>query len=171
MIITGKLTAPSDVSTLTAAQSTTDLTKVNLSWPNVTDVDLKGYRIYLGGTAITDVVYGNTYVHTTVASGTLDFSVKAIDTSGNLSTNFTTTTVTVSIPSDYLVTVTTSDIQAIVAESNALSATKLINPRNINGVPFDGTENITVTSVNGIYFRVSGGVLQYSTDNSIWINV
>lgn len=29
---------------------------------------------------------------------------------------------------------------------NAASATKLETPRNINGVPFDGTENITITS-------------------------
>lgn len=180
MIITGKTTAPSDVSTLVAVQSTTDLTKVNLSWPNVTDVDLKGYRVYLSEVAITDVVYGNAYVHTTVTSGDYVFNIKAVDTTGNLSTNFATATVTVSIPSDYLVTITTADIQTIVTESNALSATKLATARNINGVAFDGTADITVTAeanggnsdtVNGIYFRNNSGSLQYSFDNSEWKTV
>ena len=39
-----------------------------------------------------------------------------------------------------------SDISAFILQGNAATATKLATARNINGVAFDGTADITITS-------------------------
>jgi hypothetical protein len=39
-----------------------------------------------------------------------------------------------------------ADISAFILAGNAATATKLVTARNINGVAFDGTQDITITS-------------------------
>jgi hypothetical protein len=41
---------------------------------------------------------------------------------------------------------TISDVSAFILAGNAATATKLATARNINGVAFDGTQNITITT-------------------------
>lgn len=47
----------------------------------------------------------------------------------------------------------------VVWEGNANTATKLATARTINGVPFDGTQNITIEAVQGEFLPLTGGTV------------
>lgn len=47
----------------------------------------------------------------------------------------------------------------VVWEGNANTATKLATARTINGVPFDGTQNITIEAGHGIFLPLTGGTV------------
>lgn len=48
---------------------------------------------------------------------------------------------------------------SIYLNGNALTATKLETARTINGVPFDGTQNITIEAGQGIFLPLTGGTV------------
>lgn len=51
------------------------------------------------------------------------------------------------------------------ADANAVSASKLQAPININGVPFDGTQDVTIPSTSNFIFKVEDGhLILYTTD-------
>ena len=82
--INGKDQPPSDVPSLVAAIDTTDSTKITLSWPAITDIDLRGYRIMEGNTILTPTPITDTrYIYTATSSRQHNFSVVAIDNSSN----------------------------------------------------------------------------------------
>lgn len=55
---------------------------------------------------------------------------------------------------------TISDVSDFILQGNAATATKLATARNINGVAFDGTEDITITSsLAAATTSVIGGVI------------
>lgn len=47
----------------------------------------------------------------------------------------------------------------VVWEGNAKTATKLATARTINGVPFDGTQNITIEAGQGTFLPLTGGTV------------
>lgn len=47
----------------------------------------------------------------------------------------------------------------VVWEGNAKTATKLVTARTINGVPFDGTQNITIEVGQGTFLPLTGGTV------------
>lgn len=47
----------------------------------------------------------------------------------------------------------------VVWEGNAKTATKLVTARTINGVPFDGTQNIVIKSGQGEFLPLTGGTV------------
>lgn len=81
--VTGKDVPPSDVAGLSASLDAADLTKVNLSWPAVHDVDLAGYRIREGTTIIENLAQITSYAYTAIADRLHSFRVTAVDNSGN----------------------------------------------------------------------------------------
>lgn len=82
--VTGKDAPPSDVAALSAAISPSDCTKITLTWPAVTDIDLRGYQLIEGGTVLTPTPISDTqYSYTATQSRDHNFSVRAIDNSGN----------------------------------------------------------------------------------------
>lgn len=103
-VVIGKTAPPSDV---TGLGSTVDATGVRLAWSAVSDVDVREYEIRYGTTAqawsaiaATAVrVRSTNWVFPTFASGTYRFHVRAIDTTGNYSTNSATTDLTINAPS------------------------------------------------------------------------
>ncbi|SCM83188.1 conserved hypothetical protein [uncultured Sporomusa sp.] len=92
--VTGKDVAPSDVASLAATLDGTDLTKVKLSWPPVSDIDLAGYRIREGSTVIENLAQITSYTYTATASRSHSFRVTAVDNSGNESINPATVNIT-----------------------------------------------------------------------------
>jgi hypothetical protein len=82
--ITGKDEPPSNVLSLAATIDTTDSTKIQLSWPAVTDIDLRGYSVMEGSTTLTPTpILDTRYTYTATSSRQYNFSVVGIDNSGN----------------------------------------------------------------------------------------
>ncbi|HWR06292.1 hypothetical protein, partial [Sporomusa sp.] len=82
--VTGKDAYPSDVAGLSANISPSDCTKITLTWPAVTDIDLRGYQLMEGSTVLTPTPISDTqYIYTATQSRVHNFSVRAIDNSGN----------------------------------------------------------------------------------------
>ena len=92
--VTGKDVSPSDVASLSALLDTADLTKINLSWSSVNDIDLAGYRIREGTTIIENLAQITTYTYTATESRAHSFRVTAVDNSGNESTTPATANIT-----------------------------------------------------------------------------
>lgn len=94
--ITGKDAPPSNITGLSATISNTDSTKINLTWQDATDIDLKGYRIMEGSTVLTPTPITDVqYVYTATSSRQHIFKVYAVDNSGNLSAMPATTTISI----------------------------------------------------------------------------
>jgi predicted phage tail protein len=85
--VTGKDVPPSDVASLSASLDATDLTKINLSWSAVNDIDLAGYRIREDDTIIENLAKITTYTFTATENRLHSFKVTAVDNSGNESIN------------------------------------------------------------------------------------
>ncbi|HWR42779.1 host specificity factor TipJ family phage tail protein [Sporomusa sp.] len=82
--VTGKDTPPSGVAGLSANISPSDCTKITLTWPAVPDIDLRGYQLMEGSTVLTPTPISDTqYIYTATQSRDHNFSVRAIDNSGN----------------------------------------------------------------------------------------
>lgn len=85
--ITGKDEPPSNIDSIVAEVNPSDSTKLILKWSAVTDIDLKGYQLSEGSTILTPTpINDNQYVFTATKSRQYNFSVVAIDNSGNPST-------------------------------------------------------------------------------------
>jgi hypothetical protein len=67
---------------------------------------------------------------------------------------------------------TISDVSAFILAGNAASATKFATARNINGIAFDGTADITIaTSIDTSVIATRTYVDNTSTDNAISFSV
>ncbi|HWR42551.1 host specificity factor TipJ family phage tail protein [Sporomusa sp.] len=82
--VSGKDAPPSDVASLFADISLSDCTKITLTWPAVPDIDLRGYQLMEGSIVLTPTPISDTqYIYTATQSRDHNFSVRAIDNSGN----------------------------------------------------------------------------------------
>lgn len=99
--IVGKSAPPSDVTSFIVTQ---DRDRLTMGWSLVSDVDVLGYEIRLGADwlsgSVVAFVQGNTYITTDILVGaSQSYWIKAVDTSGNYSTNAKECVITVaSIP-------------------------------------------------------------------------
>lgn len=101
VLITGKDAPPSDVAQITATIDPSDSTKIHLSWSAVDDIDLSGYRLSESGSVITATPITDTqYVYTAATSRQYNFSVVAVDNSGNPSQLPATITTNVTVEPD-----------------------------------------------------------------------
>lgn len=99
LLLVGKSEPPSDVTTFLVNQSRD---RLKFGWSAVTDVDLSGYEIRYGqsweaGAVIATQIKDTTYISLFLNVGTFSYFLKAIDTSGNYSTNATEAILTVDI--------------------------------------------------------------------------
>ncbi|WP_302594082.1 phage tail protein [uncultured Megasphaera sp.] len=90
--MTGWDAPPNDVTGLTATKITSNTTQVKLSWAANTDIDLKGYRVYVNGVLHSNILTDTTYTYTADQSGQYTFAVVAVDNSDNESANQATVT-------------------------------------------------------------------------------
>lgn len=88
----GEDAPPNDVTGLTATKITSNTTQVKLSWAANTDIDLKGYRVYVNGVLHSNILTDTTYTYTADQSGQYMFAVVAVDNSDNESANQATVT-------------------------------------------------------------------------------
>ena len=102
----GKTAPPGDVTGL-VAEVDKDI-GITLYWDKVTDLDLDGYEVRQGSTWSTaqqiTIVKATSYGLGYIEPGVQTFLVRALDTSGNLSTNTASVTVTLSAPTAVTVT-------------------------------------------------------------------
>lgn len=92
--VLGKTVPPAAPAFLAAALVTGG---IKLSWPTISDLDLAGFEIVCNGGSPISVGLATEYVWPSTPVGDNSFVVRAIDTTGNLSTD-TTTTLTISTP-------------------------------------------------------------------------
>lgn len=88
----GEDAPPNDVAGLAATKITSNTTQVKLSWAANTDIDLKGYRVYVNGVLHSNILTDTTYTYTADQSGQYTFAVVAVDNSDNESANQATVT-------------------------------------------------------------------------------
>lgn len=105
--VLGKTELPSDVTGLTA---TVEPYGILIRWNDIADIDRSYYILKSGSSwdaaTILTEIRGNSYTWNNQSSGEYTFRIKAVDTSGNLSTNETTTLLNISAPSKPIVTAT-----------------------------------------------------------------
>jgi len=92
----GKNAPPSDVTNFTATEKDFNIV---MSWDNILDADLSFYEIQDQNNAVIYQGKNNTFKYNMQAAGAYTFKIKAVDTSGNYSTNWTTASITISAPS------------------------------------------------------------------------
>lgn len=98
ILITGKDAPPSNVATLNAVVDQSDRTKITLTWSEVDDIDLRGYRLLENGTILTPTPISDTrYIYTATESRTHTFAVVAVDNSENHSDTPATKTLSVTV--------------------------------------------------------------------------
>ena len=96
--ITGKDQPPTNIASLMATINLSDTTKITLTWPAITDIDLRGYQLMEGSTVLTPTPITDTqYIYTATQSRSHTFSVRAVDNSGNLSETPAIKTISVTI--------------------------------------------------------------------------
>lgn len=98
--VIGKTELPSDVNGLTGAVTNYG---IDLSWNKISDLDVGFYEIRVGsswaaGTLVAQVK-GTHYTREALAAGTYTYRIKAVDTTGNYSTNDATTIISIAAPS------------------------------------------------------------------------
>lgn len=105
-VVLGKTEPPTSPTTLSGS---VDSFGIQLSWSSVPDVDVKEYEIRLGGAnwetaSFIARVQGTYYRQAIQAAGAYVFRLKALDTTGNFSAGFSSTTVTIAGPGSPLIT-------------------------------------------------------------------
>lgn len=115
LVAKGKTAPPADVQNLAATLDA--LIGVTLTWDPVPDLDVSYYEIRQGSSWSTGVVLAkvaaNSFKIGSITGGTTYYRVKAVDTSGNYSTNSPRATVTVTAPA-------TPTVSASVIDNNVL---------------------------------------------------
>ena len=101
----GKTAPPADVTGFTASLDPDG--SVTLSWNEVTDLDLQGYKIYQSpaygtGTLVGVFLTTQAKLGQIVVAGSYTWTIKAIDTSDNDSANAASATVTAGEPGDFI---------------------------------------------------------------------
>lgn len=101
-VVIGKTAPPADVTGFTA---TVDDNGIQFNWNQIADPDRFQYEIRYGGTGWDSAVFvarilatGTAYLYRYFTPGVTTFRIKAIDTSGNYSTNHTNVDVSISGP-------------------------------------------------------------------------
>jgi hypothetical protein len=94
-IAKGADTVPNDITRLSVSQVNSNATLAKLTWDVATDIDLKGYRVYVNNSLVSDILTDATYTYQASASGAYTFSVVAVDNSGNESANPATASITI----------------------------------------------------------------------------
>jgi predicted phage tail protein len=98
ILLVGKSAPPSDVASFLVNQSRD---RMYFSWDNISDVDVSGYEIRFGSSwsaaeIIASDIKSNNFILLNFRTGANQtYFIKAIDTSGNYSTNATTATITI----------------------------------------------------------------------------
>ena len=99
-VVVGKTAPPSNVSILNAAVSDYG---ISLSWPKIPDADLGPYEIRLGatwdGASLIAQTKTTSYLIGLRVAAAYTFLIKAIDTTGNYSSNATARAITITAPS------------------------------------------------------------------------
>lgn len=97
--VIGKTAPPSDVSSLTLSIASFG---IQATWPKVADADVMDYELRLGESwsvsSLVAVIRGSQYRVELKSAGVYTFFIKAIDSSGNYSTNATSKQITVTAP-------------------------------------------------------------------------
>jgi len=101
----GKTAPPADVTGFTASLDPDG--SVTLSWNKVADLDLQGYVIYQSaiygtGTLVGEFLSTQAKLGQIVVAGSYTWTIKALDTSGNESTNAVSATVAAEQPGDFV---------------------------------------------------------------------
>jgi len=110
--VVGKTAAPSDVSDFTAVIDPS--IGVTLKWSAVSDVDLDHYEIRSGsswssGTVVSGDLSATSLKISQIAATSVTYWIKAVDTSGNYSSNASSVTATITAASSPTVTATLSN--------------------------------------------------------------
>ena len=96
--ITGKSLLSAAPNNFTVTQDEHNPSILHMSWTPLAAPDVKGYRLYDdAGTILVDLIQGNTYHYFVLKSGTYNFELKAVDTSGNESEKGAKTSITVTV--------------------------------------------------------------------------
>lgn len=119
----GKTAPPADVAGFNASIDST--IGVTLSWSSVADLDLDQYEIRQGaswaaGTIITRVK-ANTYKIGTINGTSQTYWIKAVDTTGNYSTNATSVVTSISAPTSVTITAQVIDNNVLLKWTSATS--------------------------------------------------
>jgi hypothetical protein len=94
--IVGKTAPPANVTNFTASH---DAISVYLAWSDVPDIDLSHYELYYSSSNVFLArVTGTTHRVMSLTVGTMEFSIKAVDTGGRLSPEFTKTSIEIGRP-------------------------------------------------------------------------
>lgn len=101
----GKTAPPADVTGFTASLDPDG--SVTLSWNEVADLDLQGYKVYQStaygtGTLVGVFLTTQAKLGQIVVAGSYTWTIKALDTSGNPSANAASATVTAGEPGDFI---------------------------------------------------------------------
>lgn len=88
----GKILPPADV---TGFNPTIKDYSVNLTWDKNVELDIAGYEIWQDEVLIDNLIKATTYSVGTLAAGIHTWDIKAVDTSGNKSINFTSTEINI----------------------------------------------------------------------------
>ena len=83
LYITGRDVPPPNVNSLSANVLETDRRKITLTWDAVTAPDLAGYRIRLYESVVASLIAGQSFVYTATKNITHNFTIVAVDNSGN----------------------------------------------------------------------------------------
>lgn len=116
--VTGKDLPPNDVTGLTITQDPNDKRNITLEWTGVTNVDLRGYLVKENGISVSNYLTDTKYNFQASATRTYNFTVYSVDTSGNLSTNPATASVSI--------TVEPSNITGFTASADPYDRTKVL---------------------------------------------
>ena len=153
VLLYGKQKPPADVASLTAAVDAAGF-GVILSWPRVTDLDLSGYELrqVSGGfeRVLETDLKGNSYAIPMLPAGSYQWKVRALDTSGNYSLNFTSSNILdVSPPGAVVISYTISG-DSVVLTWTAPSTTFSIKSYkvSVDGVDVDVSSRMFTTKIN-----------------------
>jgi predicted phage tail protein len=151
VLITGKVTAPSDVINFVVVQQTD---KLVFTWDNILDRDINFFEIREGSSwnlsTLIAKAYGTNYTDFVFSGGLNNYLIKAVDRSGNYSEN----------PAQFQLTVIASSLQNVVADLDVLGDPKVFDPiRTKNALlHFNGAnDSVGVADEYGNTWVVGGG--------------
>lgn len=167
-IVVGKTAAPSQVTGFAASVQGFGIL---FTWNSIPDLDLREYEIRVGSigaawssTTLISNVRTNNYYYQTVSSGSYGYQIKAIDTSGNYSTNSSAVNLTISSPSvvQNLVASQVSSNILIDWDAPATGTFPIARYKVYKGATFGGATYLgTVDSTFFVYVESTGGSYTY----------
>jgi|TARA_R100000482_G_scaffold9908_3_gene2966 predicted phage tail protein len=174
----GKTAPPADVTNFTATLDPDGA--VTLSWDKVADLDLQGYVIYQStvygsGTLVGEFLTTQAKLGKIAIAGSYTWTIKALDTSGNESTNAASATVIAGTPGNFLNAVNTDSTLTgglYVATDYIADADEYVVPDTHTGIidgviyiPIDAADNWTThftdQGANTLQELIDAGYDQY----------